>query len=43
MPSELIVNIDIPDKVQLEEALQQSFHKKVQIKHKVRENPGGMA
>lgn len=37
VPSELIVNVDIPDQKQLEEALQQTFNKKVQIKHKVRE------
>ncbi|ENW79011.1 UvrABC system protein C [Acinetobacter sp. ANC 3929] len=37
IPTELIVNVDVPDKLQLEEALQQTFNKKVQIKHKVRE------
>lgn len=37
IPSELIVNVELPDRVQLEEALQQTFEKKVQIKHKVRE------
>jgi len=37
VPTELIINVDIPDQKQLEEALQQTFNKKVQIKHKVRE------
>ncbi|MEK5782373.1 excinuclease ABC subunit C, partial [Acinetobacter baumannii] len=37
IPYELIVNVELPDRVQLEEALQQTFEKKVQINHKVRE------
>ena len=37
VPTELIVNVDVPDRIQLEEALQQTFNKKVQIKYKVRE------
>ena len=37
IPTELIVNVDIPDRVQLEVALSQHFEKKIQIKHKVRE------
>ena len=36
VPTELIVNVDVPDRIQLEEALQQTFNKKVQIKYKVR-------
>ncbi|WP_110925021.1 excinuclease ABC subunit UvrC [Acinetobacter colistiniresistens] len=37
VPTELIVNVAVPDQQQLEEGLQQTFNKKVQIKHKVRE------
>ena len=37
IPNELIVNVEVPDTKELEQALQQNFEKKVQIKHKVRE------
>ena len=37
VPSELIVNIALPNAKELEQALQQSFNKKIQIKHSVRE------
>lgn len=37
IPAELIVNVDVADCKELEQALQQHFEKKVQIKHKVRE------
>ncbi|MGE8560649.1 MAG: excinuclease ABC subunit UvrC, partial [Acinetobacter sp.] len=37
VPAELIVNVEIPDRKELEQALQQEFGKKVQIKHNVRE------
>ena len=37
VPNELIVNVELPDRKDLEQALQQQFEKKVQIKHKVRE------
>lgn len=37
VPSELIVNVDISDRKELEEALHQQFGKKIQIKHNVRE------
>ncbi|MDM1485537.1 MULTISPECIES: excinuclease ABC subunit UvrC [Acinetobacter] len=37
IPAELIVNVDVADCKELEQALQQHFDKKVQIKHKVRE------
>ena len=37
VPSELIVNVELPDRKELEQALQQQFDKKVQIKHSVRE------
>lgn len=37
VPSELIVNVELPDVKELEQALSQHFDKKIQIKHKVRE------
>jgi len=37
IPSELIVNIEMPDRKELETALSQHFDKKIQIKSKVRE------
>ncbi|MDA0776849.1 MAG: excinuclease ABC subunit UvrC, partial [Proteobacteria bacterium] len=37
VPSEVIVNVELPDRKELEQALQQQFDKKVQIKHSVRE------
>lgn len=37
IPSELIVNIEMPDRKELEAALSQHFYKKIQIKSKVRE------
>ncbi|MGN9714177.1 excinuclease ABC subunit UvrC [Acinetobacter variabilis] len=37
IPSELIVNIEMPDRKELEAALSQHFGKKIQIKSKVRE------
>ncbi|MFV5590292.1 excinuclease ABC subunit UvrC [Acinetobacter variabilis] len=37
IPSELIVNIEMPDQKELEAALSQHFDKKIQIKSKVRE------
>ncbi len=37
IPAELIVNVDVADCKELEQALQQHFDKKIQIKHKVRE------
>lgn len=37
VPSELIVNVALPNAKELEQALQQSFNKKIQIKHSVRE------
>lgn len=37
IPTELIINVDLPDRTQLESALQQHFQKKIQIKSKVRE------
>ena len=37
VPAELIVNVALPNTVDLEQALQQQFEKKIQIKHKVRE------
>ena len=37
IPTELIVNVELPDKKDIEEALQQNFGKKIQIKSKVRE------
>ena len=37
VPSELIVNVELPDRKQVEDALNQQFEKKIQIKHKVRE------
>ena len=37
IPSELIVNIQLPDQKLLEDALKQHFDKKIQIKHQVRE------
>ncbi|MBO3661418.1 excinuclease ABC subunit UvrC [Acinetobacter variabilis] len=37
IPSELIVNIEMPDRKELEAALSQHFNKKIQIKSKVRE------
>ncbi len=38
LPSELIVNVELPDKAALEEALQLEFKQKVTIKSRVREN-----
>ena len=37
VPAELIINTALPNTSELEQALQQQFSKKVQIKHKVRE------
>ena len=37
IPAELIVNVEIPDRKDMEDALHQHFDKKIQIKHKVRE------
>lgn len=37
VPTELIINTALPNTQELEQALQQEFAKKVQIKHKVRE------
>ena len=37
VPNELIVNVELPNSQELEQALQQQFAQKVQIKHKVRE------
>ena len=37
VPAELIINTALPNTQELEQALQQQFAKKVQIKHKVRE------
>ena len=37
IPTELIINVDIPDRKDMEDALHQHFDKKIQIKHKVRE------
>lgn len=37
IPTELIVNIELADQSELEQALSQHFEKKIQIKHKVRE------
>ncbi len=37
IPAELIVNVELTDRAQLEQALSQHFEQKVQIKHKVRE------
>ena len=37
IPAELIVNVEVADCKELEQALQQHFEKKIQIKHKVRE------
>ena len=37
IPSELIVNVALPDEKLLEDALKQHFDKKIQIKHQVRE------
>lgn len=37
VPAELIINTELPDHKELEQALQQEFGKKVQIKHNVRE------
>ena len=37
IPAELIVNVEVADCKELEQALQQHFGKKIQIKHKVRE------
>jgi excinuclease ABC subunit C len=37
IPSELIVNVALPDQKLLEDALKQHFDKKIQIKHQVRE------
>lgn len=37
IPSELIVNVRLPDQKLLEDALKQHFDKKIQIKHQVRE------
>jgi excinuclease ABC subunit C len=38
LPSELIVNVELPDKAALEEALQLEYKQKVTIKSRVREN-----
>jgi excinuclease ABC subunit C len=38
LPSELIVNVELPEKVALEEALQLEYKQKVTIKSRVREN-----
>ena len=37
VPSELIINTELPNTKELEDAIQQEFAQKVQIKHKVRE------
>ena len=37
VPNELIVNVEIPNRKELEQALQQHFEQKIQIKQKVRE------
>ncbi|WP_347453267.1 excinuclease ABC subunit UvrC [Acinetobacter thermotolerans] len=37
IPAELIVNVDVADRKELEQALSQHFEKKIQIKSKVRE------
>ena len=37
IPAELIVNIEVADHAELEQALSQHFEKKIQIKHRVRE------
>lgn len=37
IPAELIVNVEVADCKELEQALQQHFDKKIRIKHKVRE------
>ncbi|CAG2159538.1 unnamed protein product [Oppiella nova] len=37
VPAELIVNVNVTDRKELEEALHQQFEKKIQIKHNVRE------
>lgn len=37
VPTELIINVELPDQLELEQALTQHFEQKVQIKHKVRE------
>lgn len=37
IPAELIVNVDVTDRKELEQALSQHFEKKIQIKSKVRE------
>ena len=37
VPVELIINVDLPDRIELEQALLQQFEKKIQIKHRVRE------
>lgn len=37
VPAELIINADLPNTLELEQALSQQFEKKIQIKHKVRE------
>lgn len=37
IPNELIVNVELPDRQDLEQAFAQEFGKKIQIKHKVRE------
>lgn len=37
VPTELIINVELPDQPELEQALTQHFEQKVQIKHKVRE------
>lgn len=37
VPAELIINTDLPNALELEQALSQQFEKKIQIKHKVRE------
>ena len=37
VPAELIINTDLPNTLELEQALSQQFEKKIQIKHKVRE------
>lgn len=43
VPAELIVNVDVIDRKELEEALYQQFEKKIQIKHNVRETRAEMA
>lgn len=37
VPGEIIINVDLPDQAQLQQALQQQFAQKVQIKRQVRE------